>query len=218
MHICVNEKLMPYLPSHPMVACGGEKAPEAGNAPAYADATEVLTTIFAAYAEDNKFPVAGGDEANASFEAPAKYDYTLADELNVVAKLPATQSANIADAATGLHMMNANSFTGAAYKLVEGADAAAFPLEGLDVLHLAGENIYDIHDLVVHDYGPDKRFVSLHMEVDGSKEIFSLHDAADLVERQISDELGCEAVIHMDPIDVNNPVLYPASCKVAAIR
>ena len=64
-----------------------------------------------------------------------------------------------------------------------------------------------IHDLVVHDYGPSKIFVSLHMEVDGSKEIFVLHDAADLVERQISDELGCEAVIHMDPIDVNNPVL-----------
>lgn len=64
-----------------------------------------------------------------------------------------------------------------------------------------------IHDLVVHDYGPNKIFVSLHMEVDGSKEIFALHDAADLVERQISEELGCEAVIHMDPIDVNNPIL-----------
>lgn len=105
-------------------ACGGEKAPELTDA--YADATEVLTTIFAAYAEENKFPVGGGDEANQSFEAPAKYDYTLADELNVVAKLPASQSANIEDAATALHMMNANSFTGAAYKLTDGADAAAF--------------------------------------------------------------------------------------------
>lgn len=64
-----------------------------------------------------------------------------------------------------------------------------------------------IHDLVVHDYGPNKIFVSLHMEVDGSKEIFALHDAADLVEKRISEELGCEAVIHMDPIDVNNPIL-----------
>lgn len=64
-----------------------------------------------------------------------------------------------------------------------------------------------IHDLVVHDYGPSKIFVSLHMEVDGSKEIFVLHDAADLVEKRISEDLGCEAVIHMDPIDVNNPIL-----------
>ena len=110
-------------------ACGGEKAPEANEGPAYADAVEVLTTIFGAYAEDNKFPVAGGDEANMSFEGPAKYDYTLADELNAVAKLPATQAANIEDAATAMHAMNANSFTGAAYKLVAGTDAAAFAEE-----------------------------------------------------------------------------------------
>ena len=64
-----------------------------------------------------------------------------------------------------------------------------------------------IHDLVVHDYGPNKIFVSLHMEVDGSKELFALHDAVDLVERQISSHLGCEAVIHMDPIDIHNPIL-----------
>ncbi len=64
-----------------------------------------------------------------------------------------------------------------------------------------------IHDLVVHDYGPSKIFVSLHMEVDGSKELFALHDAVDLVERQIRSHLGCEAVIHMDPIDIHNPIL-----------
>ncbi|MBQ8808139.1 MAG: cation transporter [Clostridia bacterium] len=64
-----------------------------------------------------------------------------------------------------------------------------------------------IHDLVVHDYGPNKVFVSLHMEVDGRGEIFALHDAVDLVEKRISQELKCEAVIHMDPIDVENPVL-----------
>ena len=110
-------------------ACGGEKAPEANEGPAYADAVEVLTTIFGAYAEDNKFPVAGGDEANMSFEGPAKYDYTLADELNVAFKLPASQAANIEDAATGMHAMNANSFSSAAYKLVDGADAAAFAAE-----------------------------------------------------------------------------------------
>ena len=104
-------------------ACGGEKAPEVTDV--YADSTEVLATIFGAYAEDNKFPVAGGDEANMSFEGPAKYDYTLTDELNAVAKFPTSQSANITDAATGMHGMNANSFTGAAYKLAEGADAAA---------------------------------------------------------------------------------------------
>ena len=63
------------------------------------------------------------------------------------------------------------------------------------------------HDLVVHDYGPAKVFVSLHMEVDGSRDIYELHDAVDSTEHRIAHELHCEAVIHMDPIDVHNPVI-----------
>lgn len=68
-----------------------------------------------------------------------------------------------------------------------------------------------IHDLVVHDYGPGKRFVSLHMEVDGSGNMFELHDEVDSVEKRIAEELGCEVVIHMDPIDINNPVISELS-------
>jgi len=68
-----------------------------------------------------------------------------------------------------------------------------------------------VHDIVVHEYGKNKIFVSLHMEVDGRGNIYCLHDAVDLVEKQISKELGCEAVIHMDPIDVSNPDLSKLS-------
>lgn len=64
-----------------------------------------------------------------------------------------------------------------------------------------------VHDLVIHDYGPNKVFVSLHMEVDGSKDIYELHDAVELVEMEISEKLGCEVIIHMDPLDVKNPKL-----------
>ena len=66
---------------------------------------------------------------------------------------------------------------------------------------------FGVHDLVIHDYGPNKVFVSLHMEVDGSKDIYELHDAVELVEMEISEKLGCEVIIHMDPLDVNNPKL-----------
>lgn len=72
-----------------------------------------------------------------------------------------------------------------------------------------------IHDLVVHDYGPNKRFVSVHMEVDGSENLFDLHDAVDLTEKRISSELNCEAVIHMDPIDMNNPLLSELFEKIS---
>ena len=90
--------------------------------------------------------------------------------------------------------------------LLGGAPDKEFVKKVEDIVRRNPETV-GIHDLVVHDYGPNKRFVSLHMEVDGRKEMFSLHDAVDLVERHIAEELGCEAVIHMDPVDVNNPIL-----------
>ncbi len=86
------------------------------------------------------------------------------------------------------------------------APAPEFVKEVEEIVRKSPETV-GIHDLVVHDYGPNKRFVSLHMEVDGSKEMFLLHDAVDLVEREISSELCCEAIIHMDPIDVGNPLI-----------
>lgn len=69
---------------------------------------------------------------------------------------------------------------------------------------LAYPEILDIHDLIVHDYGPGRCIISLHAEVDGSGDIFVLHDAIDSAERQLADELGCLATIHMDPVESDN--------------
>ena len=60
--------------------------------------------------------------------------------------------------------------------------------------------IIGLHDLRVHDYGPSRVLVSLHAEVPGDGELLRLHDAIDTVERRLNAELGCEAVIHMDPV------------------
>lgn len=65
---------------------------------------------------------------------------------------------------------------------------------------MARDEIIGMHDLVVHDYGPGRLMISLHAEVDGRGDIFKLHDAVDVVERTLAQELGCEATIHMDPV------------------
>lgn len=57
-----------------------------------------------------------------------------------------------------------------------------------------------IHDMVVHNYGPGIVIASLHIEVDGSKNIFDTHDMIDLIEKQLEEELHIRATIHMDPI------------------
>ena len=57
---------------------------------------------------------------------------------------------------------------------------------------------------MVHNYGPRTYFASLHAEVDGSKDIYGLHDMIDNVERQIKERLGVSCTIHLDPIDTND--------------
>ena len=65
---------------------------------------------------------------------------------------------------------------------------------------LSHQEIVGIHDLVVHDYGPGRLMISLHGEVPGDGNIYELHDVIDQAEKELKDKLGCDAVIHMDPI------------------
>ncbi len=67
--------------------------------------------------------------------------------------------------------------------------------------------ICGIHDLIVHDYGPGRLMVSLHAEVPGNYDIFSLHDVIDNAEKSVSQKFGCMTTIHMDPVDIGNPEL-----------
>ncbi|MBQ3136336.1 MAG: hypothetical protein IJB74_02530 [Clostridia bacterium] len=117
-------------------ACGGNNE-DAGTS-SYADATAVLNAVWATYADEsdeNKFPIGGGDSANLTMDAPGKFDIAATEELDVTLALPASQTANIEDAASMMHMMNANNFTGAAYKLKDGTDAAAFAKDFQDGLN-----------------------------------------------------------------------------------
>ena len=68
---------------------------------------------------------------------------------------------------------------------------------------MAHPEVLNVHDLVVHDYGPGRLMVSLHAEVPGNGDIFELHDAIDTAEYELQKELGCTAVIHMDPISTD---------------
>ena len=61
-------------------------------------------------------------------------------------------------------------------------------------------DIIDIHDLMIHNYGPNHYFASFHAEVDGANDIFKLHDMIDSVEKRIQTDLNILCTIHMDPI------------------
>lgn len=84
-------------------------------------------------------------------------------------------------------------------------------VDEIETIVLSYDEIVNIHDLVVHDYGPGRRMVTLHAEVPGDGNIFTLHDAVDSAEMELQEKLGCVATIHMDPISVNDE-------KIASMR
>ena len=64
--------------------------------------------------------------------------------------------------------------------------------------------VVGVHDMVVHNYGPGRVMVSLHAEVPGNLNIYKIHDEIDVIERELKEKYFCEAVIHMDPIAVDD--------------
>ena len=69
----------------------------------------------------------------------------------------------------------------------------------------AHEGVLGVHDLIVHDYGPGRKMITLHAEVDENADMLSTHDMIDNIEWELNDKFNCLSTIHMDPIAVNNP-------------
>ncbi|MBO4890668.1 MAG: cation transporter [Lachnospiraceae bacterium] len=69
------------------------------------------------------------------------------------------------------------------------------------------DDVIGIHDLVVHDYGPGRVMISLHAEVPANRNIVEVHDTIDNIEHRINEALGCQCVIHMDPVVVGDPAI-----------
>ena len=65
---------------------------------------------------------------------------------------------------------------------------------------LAHPQVVGIHDMVIHDYGPGRRMMSLHAEVPMDADIMEVHDVIDHIEREINRRYHIETSIHMDPI------------------
>lgn len=69
---------------------------------------------------------------------------------------------------------------------------------------LSYEKVTGIHDLILHNYGPDKFFGSVHVEMPSDFDVLYSHDIIDNIERDIMQEFGIMLSIHYDPIEVNN--------------
>ena len=69
------------------------------------------------------------------------------------------------------------------------------------------QNVLGFHDLMVHDYGPGKRFATLHVEMDHRKDPLECHEQIDDMERECLRSHNVHLVIHLDPVITDDPEL-----------
>jgi ribosomal protein L17 len=75
----------------------------------------------------------------------------------------------------------------------------------LEAIIMAHEGVLDLHDLMVHDYGPHRTYASVHVEVDAGVDILLSHELIDDIERDILRDMGIHLIIHLDPIVTDDP-------------
>ena len=87
-------------------------------------------------------------------------------------------------------------------------------VEEIERIVTSHDLILGIHDMMIHDYGPGRVVVSLHAEVPSNGDILEMHDLIDHIEHDLADMCHCEAVIHMDPIAVDDPEVDSLKAKI----
>ena len=99
-----------------LTACGKkDNTAGSGDSSIPADATALLTAVWDAHSDDEKFPAAGGDYENPVEDAPGAVSIADADNLNYMLTLPVEDAGKIDGAASLSHMMNATTFTCGAF-------------------------------------------------------------------------------------------------------
>jgi cation diffusion facilitator family transporter len=80
--------------------------------------------------------------------------------------------------------------------------------ELVDAIHtkiLGYPSVYGLHDLMVHNYGHDRCFASVHVELPAAQDIMVSHEIVDEIERDFLETMNLHMVIHLDPVKTDDP-------------
>lgn len=98
----------------------------AANVAEVSSAVDVLTNVWAVYSEDDKPIVFGGDTENVVDGAPGTYNIADLEGIDSYFHITADAVAMADDAASAVHMMNANTFTSSVFHVTDAANVEAF--------------------------------------------------------------------------------------------
>ncbi len=76
------------------------------------------------------------------------------------------------------------------------------------------DGIIGTHDLIVHNYGPNRSMASIHAEVPNNADIEYSHEIIDRIERDAQEKLGVFLVAHMDPVETKNTEILKVKSQV----
>lgn len=79
------------------------------------------------------------------------------------------------------------------------------------------EGIVGAHDLIVHNYGPNRSMATIHAEVPNDVSIEASHEIIDRIERDVKKELNILLVIHMDPVEMRDEEVLELRDKTSHI-
>ncbi len=79
------------------------------------------------------------------------------------------------------------------------------------------DGIVGTHDLIVHNYGPNRSMASIHAEVPRDVDIEVSHEVIDRAEREVSKKLGIFLVIHMDPVETHDVRVLAVKSKLSHV-
>lgn len=138
---------------------------------------------------------------------------TAADSINDVVATSAVLLSTIIAKWTGVNLDGYMGILVAVFILVSGVKMIGEtinPLLGMapdqemvDQIYkkiMSYDTVLGIHDLVVHNYGPQRCFASVHVEVPASQDILISHDIIDNIERDFARDMDIHLVVHLDPI------------------
>ncbi len=98
-----------------------------------------------------------------------------------------------------------------------GRPASKEDYKRLEDILLSNDKILGIHDLMIHDYGPGRKFASVHAEIDATSNIIEAHEIIDELEQICYGRTNIELTIHMDPIDIHSQEVIDANFIIQSV-
>ena len=77
------------------------------------------------------------------------------------------------------------------------------------------DKVLGTHDLMVHDYGPGRKFASVHIEMAVDNDPFLSHEIIDGIEKDFLSDMNLHLIIHYDPISTNDVLLTELKLYIA---